>query len=228
MSVKLSRLAAYLIALPSVLGYEGYVLFVQESGVAENIASSSDRHLTGEVAGDAALVQGLVPYTDGFDGIDVWAHATDGTPRGPVVFTITPQDGSAADSTVRVSYPAAAVVASPPPFHVTFPRIDTSAGRPYTVRIAAPQATPGQGLRFEASGPAYRGGAMTLGGREEWGDLQFRTTAERATIYRNLSHLRQSSPKIVRSDLFLGLMLLVFNGAIAVLLYDLAFARNGR
>ena len=67
---------------------------------------------------------------------------------------------------------------------------------------------------------------MTLGGREEWGDLQFRTTAERTTIYRNISHLRQSSPKIVRSDLFLALLLLLFNGAIATLLYDLAFARD--
>ncbi len=224
MLAKSARLGAYLVTLALVLAYEGYTFFVRESGEAENIASTRDWHLTGEVAGDAALVQGLVPHADGFDGIDVWAHATNGTPQGSVVFTIAPRDGPAGDSPVRVSQPAAAVVASLP-FRVKFPRIDASAGQPYILRITAPQAVRGQGVRFEASGPAYAEGRMTLGGREEWGDLQFRTTAERTTIYRNIRHLRQAGPSMVRSDLFLALMLLVFNGAIATLLYDLIFAR---
>ncbi len=118
------------------------------------------------------------------------------------------------------------MIGAPQPFHVTIPRVDASAGRPFVVRISAPEATRGQGVRFEASGPAYPQGTMTLGGREEWGDLQFRTTAERTTIYRNLRHLRQSAsvPAIVRSDLFLVLMLLLFNVVIATLLYEAVVA----
>jgi hypothetical protein len=228
------RAGLFAIVLAVVIAYEGYAFFIKEAGQSENLASPGDWHLTGEVAGNQALVQTLVTHADGFDGLDVWAHASSPTttPRGPVVFTIfhgetgtDPADPAAIvpDSyrVAHVTYPASQIVAAQP-FHVTFPRIDASAGRPYIVTIAAPEATRGQGIRFEASGPAYPQGAMTLGGRQEWGDLQFRTTAERTTIYRNLRHLRQSAsaPAIVRSDLFLIAMLLLFNAALASLLYD--------
>jgi hypothetical protein len=126
-----------------------------------------------------------------------------------------------------VTYPAAEVVAKRP-FHVAIPRLDVSAGQGFAIRIAAPDATAGHGLRFEASGPTYPQGAMTLGGRQEWGDLQFRTTAERTTIYRNVRHLRQSAqvPELVRSDVFLAIMLLLFNVVLAVLIYDFAFSES--
>jgi hypothetical protein len=207
--------------------YEAYAFFIKEAGEAENIASASDWHLTGEVAGDIVLAQGVTPHADGFDGLDVWAHATAPgvTPAGSVRFTITQDNGSGPETVAQVTAPAADVVTRRP-FHVTIPRIDVSAGRQYTVRIAAPQATPGHGLRFEASGPTYPQGAMTLGGRQEWGDLQFRTSAERTTIYRNVRHLRQTAPAFARSDLFLALMLLLFNTALATLLYDVACGRD--
>lgn len=220
------RLGVFILTLTVVLAYEGYAFFIKEAGEAENIASASDWHLTGEVAGANVLEQGLVPHADGFDGLDVWAHATGPAPEGPVRFAITQNNGAGLETLARVSYPAADVV-STRPFHVTIPRIDLSAGQQYTFHIAVPEATPGHGLRFEASGPAYAQGAMTLGGRQEWGDLQFRTTAERTTIYRNIRHLRQTAPAFARSDLFLALMLLLFNVALATLLYDLACGRDG-
>ncbi len=218
---------AFAILLACVLAYEAYAFFIKEAGEAENIATASDWHLTGEVAGDAELEQGLVPHADGFDGIDVWAHASQEArgevPPGVVRFTITQSTANGALTLATVTHPVAEVVAKRP-FHVAIPRLDVSAGRAFAIRIAVPDATPGHGLRFEASGPAYPQGVMTLAGRQEWGDLQFRTTAERTTIYRNLRHLRQSAqvPELVRSDLFLGIMLLLFNVALAVLIYDLA------
>jgi hypothetical protein len=219
------RLGVFVVILAVVLAYEAYAFFIKEAGEAENIASASDWHLTGEVAGAIVLDQGLVPHADGFDGLDVWAHATGVVPDGPVRFTITQNIGNGQETLAQVSYPARDVV-STRPFHVTIPRIDLSAGRQYTVHIAAPAATAGHGLRFEASGPAYPQGAMTLGGREEWGDLQFRTSAERTTIYRNVRHLRQTGPAFARSDLFLAIMFLLFNVALATLLYDLACGRD--
>jgi hypothetical protein len=228
----------FAIVLAVLIAYEAYAFFVKEAGQSENFASKGDWHLTGEVAGDAALVQTLITHADGFDGLDIWAHAASptATPRGPVVVTIfhgetgtdpanpatvVPEDYRVA----RVSIPASQVVAAQP-FHVSFPRIDASAGRPFIIHISAPEATRGQGIRLEASGPTYPQGAMTLGGREEWGDLQFRTTAERTTIYRNVRHLRQSAalPAIVRSDVFLVVMLVLFNAALAALLYDVVLA----
>ena len=210
-----------------MLAYEAYAFFIKEAGEAENIATASDWHLTGEVAGGAALEQGLVPHADGFEGVDVWAHATqeNSAPSGVVRFTITRITANGPLTVATATYPAAEVVAKRP-FHVAIPRLDMSAGQGFVIRIAAPDATAGHGLRFEASGPTYPQGVMTLGGRQEWGDLQFRTTAERTTIYRNLRHLRQSAqvPDAVRSDLFLTVMLLLFNIALAVLIYDVAFA----
>lgn len=215
------RLRGFAIVLACVLAYEGYAFFIKEAGEAENIASASDWHLTGEVAGNVALTQGLVPHADGFEGLDVWAHATSDTPSGAVQLTLTQGTPQGNEVVARASYPAADV-ASTRPYHMTFARIDASAGRQYTLTLSAPEASRGHGLRFEASGPAYPQGAMMLGDREEWGDLQFRTTAERTTIYRNVRHLRQSSqvPAMVRSDLFLVVMLLLFNVALAVLLRD--------
>jgi hypothetical protein len=222
--VTASRRRAFLVVLALVLAYEGYAFFIKEAGETQNIASRDDWHLTGEVAGEAALVQGLVTHADGFEGIDVWAHASGGPPPGPLDVLVTADRGAGREAVARVSYPAAQVVAAPQPFHVTIPRVDQSAGQHFELHIAAPLAPRGQGVRFEASGPAYPEGTLSLGGREEWGDLQFRTTAERSTIYRNLRHVRQGAPALVRSDLFLALMLLLFNGAIATLLYDFVFA----
>jgi hypothetical protein len=221
------RLRGFACVLAIVLGYEGYAFFVKASGEAENIASASDWHLTGEVAGEIALEQGLVAHADGFDGLDLWAHATGAAPSGELQVLVIQDIGYGPEPAARVSYPAAEVVATQP-FHVTIPRIDRSAGRFYLVHLAAPQAVRGQGLRFEASGPAYPQGTMTLGGRQEWGDLQFRTTAERTTIYRNVRHLRQSAalPAFARTDLFLVLMLLLFNLALGTLLYDVVFGRE--
>jgi hypothetical protein len=224
----LTRRRGFAIALACVLAYEGYAFFIKEAGEAENIASASDWHLTGEVAGEVVLEQWLVPHADGFDGVDVWAHAaTDGSvPPGSVRFTIAQGTANGPLTVATATYPAAEVVAKRP-FHVTIPRIDASAGRDYVIRIAAPEATRGRGLRFEASGPTYPQGAMTLGGRQEWGDLQFRTSAERTTIYRNVRHLlRQTTqvPGFARSDLFLVLMLLLFNVALATLIYEVASA----
>jgi len=218
------RVLAFWAVMALLIAYQGYALFIHEAGNVSNIASASDRHLTGEVAGDAALVQGFVTHADGFDGVDVWAHASRGTPRGMVVFDIREPAGADGAPIARVSVSAAQVVAAQP-FHVTIPRVDASAGHHYDLSITAPQATPGDGVRFEASAPAYPEGKLSLGGREEWGDLQFRTTAERTTIYRNLRHLRQSPsvPAIARTDVFLIVMMLLFNWAIAVLLYELVF-----
>jgi len=219
------RHVAFALVMALLIAYESYALFIKEAGETRNIASGADRHLTGEVAGDAALVQGFVTHADGFDGIDIWAHASraGGTPQGSIVFAVTEPSGATEQPVARVSYPAAQVVAAQP-FHVVIPRVDSSAGHHYKLSITVPQAARGDGVRFEASGPAYPEGTLSLGGREEWGDLQFRTSAERTTIYRNLRHLRQSAPALVRSDLFLLAMLLLFNSAIAVVLYDLAFA----
>jgi hypothetical protein len=219
----------FAVILAVLIAYEAYAFFIKEAGQSENIASRSDWHLTGEVAGAAALTQGFVVHADGFDGIDVWAHASTPNvpPRGSIVFEITRDAPGGPERVALVTAPATQVLAAQP-FHVTIPRVDASAGRPFAISITAPEAARGQGVRFEASGPAYPQGAMTLGGREEWGDLQFRTSAERTTIYRNVQHLRQSAsmPAIVRSDVFFVVMLVLFNAVLAVLLYDVVLTER--
>jgi hypothetical protein len=221
------RRRVWAIVVAAVLVYEGYAFFLKEAGETSNIASAADWHLTREVAGADMLEQEMVPHADGFEGVDVWAHATSDMPQGDVRFTFVEVNIVSPVRVASVTFPASAVVARQP-FHVPIPRIDVSAGHRYVLQILAADARPGHGLRFEASGPQYPEGALLVGGRQEWGDLQFRTTAERTTIYRNLRHLRQSSslPAFARSDLFLAMMLLLFNLALAVLIWDLAFSSS--
>lgn len=214
---------AFALVLTCVLAYEVYAFFIKEAGETANLASAADWHLTGEAAGDVKLEQELVLHADGFEGIDLWPHATSDTPRGVIRFVVYETGVASPERVAAVTFPAARVVGQRP-FHVPIPRIDRSAGRRFVLQIAAPDAERGHGVRFEASGPTYPEGRLSLGGRQEWGDLQFRTLAERTTIYRNLRHLRQSPavPAFARSDAFLVLMLVLFNLAMAVVLYTLA------
>src|SRR5690349_13099297 len=139
---QLTRRRGFAIVLACVLAYEAYACFFKEAGEAENIASASDWHLTGEVAGEVALTQGLGPHADSFEGLDLWVHATSDTPQGPLLLTITENTWRGVETVVRGSYPAADAV-SARPFHLTFARIDASAGHQYTIHLSAPQATRG-------------------------------------------------------------------------------------
>ena len=142
------RRRAWAIVLACVLAYEAYAFFIKEAGEAENIATASDWHLTGEVAGDACWSRGWCRTRTASMASTSRAHATQegggGGATGVVLFTITRSTANGPLTVATVTYPAAEVVAKRP-FHVTIPRLDVSAGQGFAIRIAAPDASAGQG-----------------------------------------------------------------------------------
>ena len=109
---------------------------------------------------------------------------------------------------------------------ITTPHVDSSAGELFRLDLAMPQAPHGQGLRFEAGGPTYFEGKMEIGGRQEWGDLKFRTMADRTTVYRHFRHLKRSWPPVLQSGAVSILVLAIVNWAMATMLYYLVFAED--
>jgi hypothetical protein len=102
------------------------------------------------------------------------------------------------------------------------PAIAASAGRRYRLEISAPAAAPATALGFRATrDQAYAGGALTVGGREQWGDLVFSARAEQATVFRRLEHRLRSWPIWIRSRVTLGALMVIYNWALVVFAWHL-------
>jgi hypothetical protein len=212
------------LVVAALVAYEAYALFVKRSGEAAYLPSIEDTSLSPEIAGDVTLEQRFVMFADGLDTIRVFPHRSTSAPEGLVELVVI---GEGYEQPVaQVSAPAS-VVAAAPMFEWRVPRVDQSTGRGFIIRMALPATSPGHGLRFEIGGPGYELGDLSFGGRSFWGDLKFSTRATRVRVIDSLADLRRQAPAILRSDLFLVVVLAAFNWALVTLVLRLAARADG-
>jgi hypothetical protein len=217
--MRLTRPAAFVLSLTALLAWEGYTLFVKEVGTVAHMPAARDTYLTREIRGTDFVTQSFILLADGFDAFEVFPRPSSQPPVGPIRFRIF--DGEQLITTTTVETAGLDLTA---PLRVPVPYMDNSAGRVFVVEIMLQDATPGHGLRFEAGSPTYLHGNMQISGVTDWGDLKFRTHAERTSIFRNLQKVRRAWPAPVRSDAFLIAALIAGNAALALVMWTLAFA----
>jgi hypothetical protein len=220
-----SRVAAFVLLFGGLLGGEVYGLFFRESGVPR-VDRGPDARLVGEIAGAAAVAQTFVAGVDGLDGVTIEAQPFGHSVAGTVVFDVAqidPRLGPSGQVTplYRILRPAREVVRAPR-HRVSFPPIAGSRGRRYRFEVRVPDAEPGHGLGLWATrSQAYRGGVLTVNGREVWGDLVFRASAARATAFRDLQQRLNAWHPAAGSPWLLGALFLLYNTGLAVVVWFL-------
>jgi hypothetical protein len=223
--MSVTRRTAFVLCLIVLFGYEAYALFVRESGVTAHEPRRSERNLTREVNADTPLSQGFVMHADELNGFEIFARPSDQPAIGPLVVTVSQVIGEAWIPIAHENLDVARLdLSGTGSVKVKTQVVPSSAGSFFRVDVAMPQAPRGHGLRFEAGGPTYNQGVMVIGGRQEWGDLKFRTQAARGTVLSNIRHFRESWPPVLRNDAVWILLLVIANWALATVLYYLAFA----
>lgn len=191
---------------------EWYLLFVKRSGETAYLPAPSISAASLEVAGDATLSQTFVSHADGLSALTVFPRpATGGEPPAGAA-ELTLRAGDARTLVTRTRLPASDM-AGREEWTWTLPRIDRSAGERFELEIALPDAPPGRGLRFVIGEPRYVAGDLTIGGRQQWGDLKFRTRAERARTVDTLRATQRAAGGLVGSEAALVLGLLLLNAA---------------
>lgn len=204
--------------------YEGYALFVEPHGLAGSTARRTRQ--VGEVARGTAVGQTFLIDAEGLDGVAVRASPAGAAVQGEAVFELSRLvDGAGAASIYRVVRPAGEVVEAGW-YWWRFPPLDDSRGSRYRLDISLPNTADGSGLVLEATvDNVYRGGALWVGEREQWGDLVFRTSATGATVYGLLRHVWRDWPGSLGAVSFWTLFVL-FNVALAVVIHGLLFERD--
>jgi hypothetical protein len=206
------------------VAFETYVLVFKRFGETAYLPSPALQAASLEIAGETTLEQTFLMGADGLDAITVFPRAAaPGLPRAPVEVTLLQ---SGADGVAR---PVASTTVAAHEFSRTswtwsLPRIDRSAGWPFLLRIALPDAPPGSGARLAIGDPDYHDGHLTVGGRPQWGDLMFATSARRSRTVDVLRVSRRSFPGPLRSNAALIGLLLAFNWAVAAVLWVLTSA----
>jgi hypothetical protein len=223
--MRVTRRTAFLLSLTLFFSYEAYALFVRESGPTVN--EPRELHLTREVNAETPLAQTFVMHADTLNGVEVFARGSDKPATGPLNVTISRKIGEEWAPLARASFDASLLdLSSRGSVIVMTPVVGDSGGSSFRVELVMPQTPRGQGLRFQAGGPTYEQGSMEMGGRPEWGDLRFRTRAERTTVFRNMRHYKREAPAILRYDAVWFVLLIVVNWAVATAIYFLAFAED--
>jgi hypothetical protein len=220
------RHTAFILCLLGLFAYEGYALFVQEGGTTSHLPPARDLHLTREVNQTASLQQTFVMHAEGFQGIEVVARASDQPAVGPLEAVVWQLEYNAGDRYIpiaRTRFDSSSIVLGAFT-RIPTPRIDYTGGVSLKLELSMPESPPGHGLRFDAGGPTYVQGNLFIGGREEWGDLKFRTVAQRTTVFRNIRRLRTGLPPLLQTDVFWVSALIAINWALATVVYSLAFA----
>jgi len=165
-----------------------------------------------------------VLHANGFSAIEVYPRKSAHPPKGPLRVRIL--DGRTDTFSVLLlkTYDSATLDLNAP-LRIPVPRVDGSAGGLFMLEIEMLDAPPrGYGVRFEQGGPTYPEGNLNIDCQQDWGDLKFRTEAQRGTIFSNVQHLRLSLPAPLRSDVALLAILFIGNWALAMVVYALAFA----
>ena len=70
----------------------------------------------------------------------------------------------------------------------------------------------------------YSDGRLWFDGREQWGDLLFETSAQRATSFARLEHALRDKPRWLRSRVTLAALFLAYNACLAVVFWTLLTA----
>ncbi len=172
-----------------------------------------------EAAGADAITQSFVPGADGLAAISFVPVLRRGRPRAPIELQLEASDSDVplARRQVRPDELADGV-----PFWWEVPRIERAAARVFTLRIAVPDAVPGEGLQVAIGPPAYQWGYLRVGPRGQWGDLVFATRATQVHVLDTLRTLRRQTPWPLRTDGALVVGLLLVNLAAAVVIAHLA------
>jgi hypothetical protein len=214
------RRILFALAMALVLAYEAYFILLKRAGESANLPPPRSTTLTAEIAGETSLEQSFVVHADGLHGIDLYPRRSQQEPDGYVTLVLESREYG---QIARARVPAGDAV-SGDRFTWGVPRIDQSAARSFTLKIAMPETKAGHGLRFEMGPPAYVQGRLFVGGREQWGDLKFGTRAARTRLYDAMRAHRRHASGLARSEAFWIAALVLFNLSIAGLLYGLVFA----
>jgi hypothetical protein len=174
-----------------------------------------------EAAGPDAIAQTFVPGADGLAAISFVPVLGGRRPRTPIDLRLDALDSDVPLAQRRLR-PDELVDGEP--FWWDVPRVERAAARVFTLRIAVPDAVPGEGLRVAIGPPGYRWGDLWVGPRGQWGDLVFATRATHVHVLDTLRTLRRQLPWPLRTDGALVIGLLLINLAAAVVVRNLAGA----
>jgi hypothetical protein len=174
-----------------------------------------------EAAGVEAITQTFVPGADGLMAVSFVPLLGRSRPRTPIELRLEVADSDVPMAARRVQPDE---LVDGVPFWWEVPRVERSAGRVFTLRIAVPDAVPGEGVRVAIGPPEYRWGDLRIGPRGHWGDLVFATRATQVHVIDTLRTLRRQLPWPWRSDGALVLGLLLVNLAAAIVVRHLALA----
>jgi hypothetical protein len=175
-----------------------------------------------EISGPVDLTQTFVPGADGLAAITFTPMLPGGPPRAPIDLELD-AEGSDVPMARRRLRPDE--LADRVPFTWEVARVERAAGRRFRLRIAAPEASAGGGLRVAVGPPDYRWGLLRTGGRAQWGDLVFRTRATRVHVLDVLHQWQRETPGVLGSDAGLVAIIVILNLAAAVVIGYVAGAR---
>jgi hypothetical protein len=206
------RRAAFLLIVGLLLGYQAYRLFVHQQGVPATTAAAGTTTTLGGIIGAWTISQSFTLEADGFDGVSVQARPMGSRVAGQVLFEIFELDEARGPRPhYRIVRDARDVVAGRS-YHVTFPPIEPSKGRTFRLDVRAPNA-PADGMiaLVATRDDAYPAGRLFAGGREQWGDLVFATSARRATVASRLDDVLSFLPPRLRTWWVAGAALVAWN-----------------
>jgi hypothetical protein len=177
-----------------------------------------------EAAGPDGLAQSFVPGADGLVAVSFVPLPAAGLRTG--IDLQLEVEGEATPLARRRVRPEELTAGTP--FWWDLPKIERAAARVFWLRISAPEAARGEGLRVAVGPPGYGWGELRAGGRLQWGDAVFATRASQVHVLDTLRHLRRGLPWPLRTDGALIAGLLVLNlAAGSVIGYLAGFMRAG-
>jgi len=200
------------IAVVLLIGGQAWAIFVAEIG-AQISRRSDSTMLAGEVAGDRTVSQTFSIGESGIAGITIHARPWSNTAGGVVTFELGGEAGG--DPYFRTSAPVEAVLAAPSGYTLPVVGLAGLTNRRCRLMVAMPGAPLGAGIGLVANREdSYTEGALFVAGREQWGDLVFRTVAARPTVYSHFRHFSRHRQPLAASPWFLPTLLLVYDLAL--------------
>lgn len=210
--------------LAGLLAFQVYVIFLQPHGLPDT--DGHETRTTGEIAGPVVVRQSFQMKAGGLDAITIHARPAGGPTEGQAVVQLSEltSDESAPQLLFRDARSAASIVTLPT-YTWRFQPIDASRDKRYMIEISLPLTPAGRGLSLLATRDEhYPAGRFWFDGREQWGDLVFSTDAARATSFRRFEHALRDKPAWLRSRWTLGALFVLYNVALAVILWTVLTA----
>lgn len=203
----------------ALLVFQAYVIFVQPHGTPAT--TGEETHVLDPIAGAATLRQSFRPNANGLDRLTFYLAPGDASASGQVVFELFDvSEGETTDQPLFRLVRSARDVARGETYALRFHPIDDTSGKTLAIQVSVPGVPASEGLRLLATRhDRYPGGRLWVDGREQWGDLVFRTHAERATAFARFEHALRTKPAWLRSRVTLGLLFALYNVALLTVLW---------